>query len=78
MAWLEIGDSTLFSAPLPENVVASAFANRDLHLVLANYGRESVEVKTSSVYVETATDGKSDTWMIPARSLVILRGLTSA
>jgi hypothetical protein len=75
MAWLEIGDSTLFSGSLPEGVVASAFANRDLHLVLANYGREAVEVKTASAYVDTATDAKSDTWKIPARSLVILRGV---
>ncbi len=37
-AWLEIGQSDLFSEPLPRNVVASAFANRELHLVLANYG----------------------------------------
>lgn len=75
MAWLEISDSTLFNGPLPNDVVASAFANRELYLVLANYGREAVEVKTATAYVNTATDGKSDTWTIPARSLVILRGL---
>lgn len=74
MAWLEIGESTLFSAPLPKDVVASAFANRELHLVLANYGHAAVEVKTATAYVDTATDGKSDTWIIPARSLVILKG----
>lgn len=73
MAWLEIGDSTLFNAPLPKHVVASAFANRELHLVLANYGREAVDVKTASAYVDTATDMKSDTWLIPARSMVILK-----
>ncbi len=78
MAWLEISDSTLFNGPLPNDVVASAFANRDLHLVLANYGREAVEVKTATAYVDTTTDGKSDTWTIPARSLVILRGLEQA
>lgn len=73
MAWLEIGDSTLFSVPLPSDVVASAFANRDLHLVLANYGHAPVEVKTAEAWVDTASDAKNDTCAIPARSMVILR-----
>lgn len=75
-AWLEIKDSSLFNGPLPENLVASAFANRELHIVLANYGRAAVEVKTTAGYVDTATDAKSDTWAIPARSMVILRSIT--
>ena len=39
-AWLEIGESSLFARPLPKDVVASAFANRELYLVLANYGQD--------------------------------------
>ena len=74
-AWLEIKDSSLFTVPLSEGVVASAFANRDLHLVLANYGSAATEVKTAGSYVDTATDEKSDKWTIPARSLVILRAM---
>ena len=37
-ARLEISESSLFQRPLPQSVVASAFANRELYLVLANYG----------------------------------------
>ncbi|MCL4691467.1 MAG: hypothetical protein KJ060_03040 [Candidatus Hydrogenedentes bacterium] len=74
-AWLEIGDSTLFNAPLPEGVVASAFANRDLHLVLANYGRTPVEVQTAATYtdVDDARATGSITWMLGPRTLRILR-----
>ncbi|MBI2424829.1 MAG: hypothetical protein HYV27_18510 [Candidatus Hydrogenedentes bacterium] len=72
-AWLEVKDSTLFATPLPEGVVASAFANRDLHLVVANYGREAVEVSTAANYVDTRTEVASTTWKVAARSLVILR-----
>jgi hypothetical protein len=71
--WLEIGDSSLFDTPLPTGVIASAFANRELHLVVANYGRSPVEVKTASQYVVSDSDTASDAWNIPARSLVILR-----
>ncbi len=73
--WLEIGDSNLFTTPLPEGVVASAFANRQLHLVLANYHREAVSVETSDAYVldENASSPAKKSWNIPARSLLILR-----
>ena len=71
--WLEIGDSSIFDAPLPSGVMASAFANRDLHLVIANYGRSPVDIQTASQYVAADSNTASDTWNIPARSLVILR-----
>ena len=71
--WLEIADSTFFDTPLPEGVVASAFANRELHLVIANYGHSPVDIRTAAQYVAAHTDTASDTWNIPARSLVILR-----
>ena len=74
-AWLEIGESDLFRRPLPTDVVASAFANRELHLVLANYGRDSAVVETGDSYIsitkEDPLPGKR--WELPARSLQILR-----
>ena len=74
-AWLEIGESTLFAQPFPKGVVASAFANRELYLVLANYGKEAVELMTSDDYVDTAEPGSrpSKQWILDGRSLVILR-----
>ncbi|MGI6417521.1 MAG: hypothetical protein ACOX1P_17835 [Thermoguttaceae bacterium] len=73
-AWLEIGQSDLFSEPLPRNVVASAFANRELHLVLANYGATPAEVTTANTY--RAVGGAAGTgtrWHLDPRSLCILR-----
>ena len=73
-AWLEIGESTLFTRPLPPGVVASAFANRDIHLVLANYGRAPVEIATSAPHVALDNDASSGTtWTLAPRSLTILR-----
>ncbi len=78
-AWLEIGDSALFAAPPPKEVVASAFANRELHLVLANYGPTPAEVATAEAYVPAddpaAPPGR--TWPMPGRSLRILRRATA-
>ena len=74
-AWLEIGESKLVAAPLPDNVVVSAFANRQLHLALANYNNAPVELATADVYLsvtEPTTPG-SRTWKLPPRSLHILR-----
>lgn len=76
-AWLEVQDCTLFAQPLPPDTVASMFANRRLHLVLANYSREPATV-------ETATDWTPDqgparparTWRLAPRSLTILRAAT--
>ncbi len=77
-AWLEIGDSDFFSEPLPSNVIASAFANRQLHLVVANYGQSPVKIQTSDDYVSvgdpTATATK--TWSLEGRSLRILKRQT--
>lgn len=76
-AYLEITDSDLFRQPLPKNVVASVFANRDLHLVLANYGTDAVEVATREPF--SASDAAKSTprtsWTLNPRSLLILRRL---
>ena len=74
-AWLEIGDSNLFAQPMPEGVVASVFANRELYLVLANYSEAGVSVTTADDYVEvdaSAAVGRRR-WEIAERSLLILR-----
>lgn len=74
-AWLEIGESSLFTNPLPPDVVASAFANRELYLVLANYGRAPAAVGTAEPYAPVddpaAVPGKQ--WTLPPRSLRIVR-----
>ena len=74
-AYLEIGDSDLFAQPLPKDVVASAYANRDLYLVLANYGRVPAEVVTSGAYVSTSDpqSAPKSRWNVEGRSLCILR-----
>lgn len=74
-AYLEIADSDLFAAPLPEDVVASAFANRELFLVLANYGQSPQEVATADAYVsvDDAAAAPARKWQLPKRSLRILR-----
>ncbi|MBM3288974.1 MAG: hypothetical protein FJY92_02360, partial [Candidatus Hydrogenedentes bacterium] len=74
-AWIEIGESTLFAAPPPKDVVVSAFANRELHLVVANYGRTPAEIITTTPFVDAHRgDGVASTqWTVPPRSLSILR-----
>ena len=71
-------DSQLFREPLPENVVASVFANREIHLVLANYGQSAVELETARAYV-SGTEPRSDArtrWRLEGRTLVILKAGT--
>lgn len=73
-AWIEAGDSTLFEGPLPANVVVSAFANRDVYVVIANYAEDAVEVTTKDSYVSTITpDAPRKQWQIAGRSLEIVR-----
>jgi hypothetical protein len=74
-AWLEIKDSQLFRHPLPKNIVASVFANREIYLVIANYGRTTMALETAAAYVlsKEPSSKSSVRWQIPARSLVILK-----
>jgi len=74
-AWLEMGESQLVAAPLPDNVVVSAFANRHLHLAIANYDNVPVELATADAYFSVAQPAKpgSRTWKLPPRSLHVLR-----
>ena len=74
-AWLEINDSAFFTMPLPAGLVASAFANRELYLVVANYGRTAVEVETTADHLlaDRLSAAPARKWTIAARSLEILR-----
>jgi hypothetical protein len=74
-AYLEIADSGFFTGPLPRDCVASVFANRELHLVLANYSHLPQRIDTADAYVPadnpSATPARQ--WLLPNRSLRILR-----
>lgn len=74
-AWLEVSDSNLWEGPLPKDAVVSVFANRELYVVLANYGQTEIELRTTASYVPTdqpsATAAKL--WRLAPRSLQILR-----
>ena len=73
-AWLEIGESTLFTERLPATAIASAFANRDLYLVLANYSRAAVRVATDRPFAPCGRPGgTAKSWELAARSLLILK-----
>ena len=71
--WLGIRDSDLFAAPLPADVVASAFANRRFRLVLANHGRTPAEVATAEPWLRDDVPGPAATrFTLSPRSLLIL------
>jgi hypothetical protein len=74
-AWLEISDSSLWAAPLPSDVVASAFVNREFYLVLANYGPQPAEVVLTDDFaaVEPPLAAIGRRQSLPPRSLRILR-----
>ena len=74
-AWLQIGESSLFARPLPAQVVASAFVNRESYLVLANYGHTPIELEATADYVpsDQPSARPAKRWNLPPRSLQILR-----
>ena len=74
-AWLEVRDCDLFRQALPEDLVASVFANRELYLALANYGRSAVAVETAHAFVPVASpsDAPGNRWTLEGRSLLLLR-----
>ncbi len=74
-AYLEIADSDLFAQPIPSDVVASAFANLDVYLVLANYGRTQVSIETTQSYTASTEQAGAPrkNWLLEGRSFVILR-----
>ena len=74
-AWIEITQSQFFRKRMPSEVVTSAFANREMYLVLANYGKQEVAVETADDYVTLlnldAQVGRN--WKLEPRSLLILK-----
>ena len=79
-AWMEIKDSQLFHRPLPPNVVASVFANREVYLVLANYGHSAQEIATTQPYTSGNEPPSRATSLrqLEARSLTILKAVSSS
>ncbi len=55
--------------------MASAFANRGLHLVLANYNETPVAIETTDGYCSAAgrKEPPKNRWNMAKRSLAILR-----
>lgn len=74
-AYLEVSDSDLFAAPLPKDCVASVFANREMYLVLANYGQTPQQIATSDAYVpaDNPAAAPAKQWQLEKRTLKILR-----
>jgi hypothetical protein len=74
-AWLQIGPSTLFKDSLPSQVVVSVFANREIYLALANYGRVAVSLETSEPYVamRAPLSSANTQWQLGPRSLLLLK-----
>jgi hypothetical protein len=74
VAYLEIGVSDFFVEPPPAGVVASAFANRELYLVLANYSNSPVRLQTRRPFVACDRSGPpAAVWPLAPRSLLILK-----
>jgi hypothetical protein len=73
-AWLQVTDTQLIRGPLPQDVVASVFANHDIYLVLANYGTTSASIDTVHSYRSMRTMAATDAnhWDLEPRSLDIL------
>ena len=74
-AFLEVTQSDLFQRPLPEGVVASVFANRNVYLALANYSRQHATVVTADVYRSCTNEAapKGSTWSLEPRTLIVLQ-----
>ena len=74
-AWLDIAESSLFAGPLPQGVVASAFANRNTYLVLANFAHAPLEVELTDTYVTAGDRAETPQHKrhLKGRSLHILR-----
>ncbi len=75
LAWIEVADGALFRTPLPSELVVSVFANRDIYIVLANYGHAPVEVNLNHASTSTSLpdDSPHADWTVNSRSLEILR-----
>lgn len=73
-AYIDMAESDFFRDGLPEGIVASAFANRTLYLVLANFTGRSVRVETRKPWHSRIPSSRnpSTSWEIQPRSLELL------
>jgi hypothetical protein len=73
-AYIDVAESDFFRDRLPPGVVASAFANRQLFLVLANFGGASVRVGTRGPWSSRFPSlvSSSTSWELLPRSLAVL------
>ena len=74
-AWMEIKETPLVRGRLPNDVVASVFANREMYLVLANYGEKEVAIETAQKFAATREQEEcvGKRWELGRRSLLILK-----
>lgn len=74
-AWLNVSETRLLKSPLSEDIVVSVFANRDLYMVIANFGQQKVDVTTMDKYVSvTQPDAvPMKQWSLEPRSFQIMR-----
>lgn len=79
-AYIQIADATFFRDPLPDSVVASAFAGREFYLVLANYGRgpRTVTLTQDHVRADANGDRPASVWNVAPRSLLILKRISQS
>lgn len=74
-AYIDIADSDLTLRPVPRGIVITAFANRELYVVLANLGRSASEVALADAYQplngKAAAPGR--VWSLASRSILILQ-----
>ena len=72
-AWLEIRRGPLFTAPVPEDVTASLFANEEVYLVLANYGDRPEELTSTWSWEDRRTGERARTWRLQPREMLLLQ-----
>ncbi len=79
-AYVDIADNDLFAKPPDSAIVASAFANARMYLVIANYSRGESAVTTAKPYVRAGSTGEAAAreWKLAGRSLLILERQRSA
>lgn len=74
IAYIDLVESDFFRNRLPQGIVASVFANRKLHLVLANLTGQSVRVETRKPWRSriSSVSASSSSWEIRPRSMELL------
>ena len=78
-AWLEVKQTSLIRGRLPNEVVVSVFANRQLYVVVANYSRKNMTIETADNFVATEEMEEccGTRWHLGPRSLLILKRQTA-